>query len=67
MVEEMYLEETKNHEQDGSESNKELGSTSTTAKENNVARIDQRSILQSKQEKQIAQDLQGLHNKPYRL
>ncbi|XP_027082823.2 BEL1-like homeodomain protein 1 [Coffea arabica] len=56
MVEEMYLEETKNHEQDGSESNKELGSTSTTPKENNVTRIDQRSILQSKQEKQIAQD-----------
>ncbi|KAL3530315.1 hypothetical protein ACH5RR_009637 [Cinchona calisaya] len=54
MVEEMYLEETKNQEQDGSESNKELGSTSTTPKENNsVARIDQRNVLQTKHEKPI--------------
>ncbi|XP_059627798.1 BEL1-like homeodomain protein 1 [Cornus florida] len=63
MVEEMYLEETKDQEQNGSEdntrkigSNKESGSKSTGPQETNTARMDQISSFQSKQEKSINQN-----------
>ncbi|KAA8549965.1 hypothetical protein F0562_001676 [Nyssa sinensis] len=58
MVEEMYLEETKDHEKNGSEENgtktepnKELGSKSAAPQESSAVRMDQINSLQSKQEK----------------
>jgi len=64
MVEEMYLEEIKDQEQNGSDRTKESGSKSSNDPQENITdfKKDQSlyNTLQSKQERQITQEMEGL-------
>jgi hypothetical protein len=64
MVEEMYLEEVKDQEQNGSDHTKESGSKSSNDPQENITdfKKDQSlyNTLQSKQERQITQEMEGI-------